>query len=130
MQHLETLKIMWCGSVRAVFHFNQDWVVRTLIGVWTFPELKHIHLHELPMLQGLDRSVYAPKLETIKVRGCWSLRSLPIVAAPRALKCDCEKEWWDRLEWDGLVGKHDPCLYKPIHPRYYKKKLLRGSVLI
>jgi hypothetical protein len=44
-----------------------------------FLNLKHIHLHKLPMLEsicGLGR-MYASKLETIKVRGCWSLKNLP-----------------------------------------------------
>ena len=77
--------------------------------------------------------MYAPKLESVKIRGCWSLRHLPAASSDRSsvkVECDCEKEWWDRLEWNGLDGKHHPSLYRPVHSRYYKKKLLRGSVLI
>jgi hypothetical protein len=83
----------------------------------------------------------APNLETIKIRGCWSLRRLPAVVghykrrngyyeSSSRVKCDCEKEWWDRLEWDGLSVGHDPSLYKPTHARYYKKRMPRGSVLL
>jgi len=106
-----------------------------MITMVDFPNLKHIHLHELPMMEsicGLGR-MYAPKLETIKIRGCWSLRHLPAASSDRSsdkVECDCEKGWWDRLEWNGLDGKHHPSLYRPVHSRYYKKKLLRGSVLI
>ena len=76
-----------------------------------------------------------------KVRGCWSLRSLPFLRYRHGLMhgglgeydyqpkvhCDCEKEWWDQLEWKG--HDHRSC-YEPTHPRHYKKTLLRGSVLI
>ena len=69
----------------------------------------------------------APNLETVEIRGCWSLKRLPnISGSNKIVECDCEKEWWDRLEWDdSSQASH----YKPIHSRYYKKTLLRGSVL-
>jgi hypothetical protein len=97
--------------------------------------LKHIHLHELPRLRGIcggSARLSAPNLETIKIRGCWSLKRLPAINPYRTekVKCDCEKEWWDMLEWDGLQSNHHPSLYKPTHPRYYKKRMLRGSVLV
>jgi hypothetical protein len=143
---LETLEIVWCGNLRAVFplldtksHQEQQQQQQKppgpIITIVDFPYLKCIHLHELPMLEsicGLGR-MYAPELETIKIRGCWSLKHLPAIDNNRSnnkVECDCEKEWWDRLEWDGLDGKHHPSLYRPVHSRYYKKKLLRGSVLI
>ncbi|KAL6880300.1 hypothetical protein ACP4OV_011865 [Aristida adscensionis] len=72
-------------------------------------------------------------LETVKIRGCWSLTRLPAVGG-RSSKdkviCDCEKEWWDRLQWDGVRTNHQPSLYNPTHSQYYKKTtLLRGSLL-
>jgi hypothetical protein len=36
-------------------------------------------------------------LETIKMRGCWSLRTLPVVSGNKVVSCDCEKEQWDKL---------------------------------
>jgi len=70
----------------------------------------------------------APQLETIKIRGCWSLRKLPVVDnnKNRVVECDCEEEWWDRLEWESATHRQQ---YKPTHPRHYKKTMLRTSVL-
>ncbi|CAL4982127.1 unnamed protein product [Urochloa decumbens] len=118
---LETLEIMWCGDLTKV-----------MPGWWNrnyryYPNLKHIHLHEFPKLKGIctgNLEMSTPKLETIKIRGCWSLMSLPEVEANKLVECNCEKEWWDRLKWS-LRRKHAN-EYKPIHPRYYKKTMLRG----
>jgi hypothetical protein len=42
---------------------------------------------------------------------------------------DCEKEWWDNLEWDGLwKDDHHPSLYELSHSLYYKAQLLGVSV--
>nr|CAB3452142.1 unnamed protein product [Digitaria exilis] len=67
------------------------------------------------------------KLRTVKIRGCWSLKSLPYVGRGsnnKVVECDCEKEWWDRLEWEDSSQANR---YKPIHSRYYKKTMLRAS---
>ncbi|KAF8732102.1 hypothetical protein HU200_016063 [Digitaria exilis] len=62
-----------------------------------------------------------------QIRGCWSLKSLPYIGSDsKVVECDCEKEWWDRLEWD---DSSQASRYNPVHPRYYKKAMLRGSVL-
>ncbi|KAG2583540.1 uncharacterized protein LOC120713637 isoform X1 [Panicum virgatum] len=122
LESLETLQIMWCGDLSMVFKGSANWRL--------FPNLKHIHLHELPKLQGIcDVGCHtdAANLATIKIRGCWNLKSLPNVAGKNVVECDCEKEWWDSLEWDPYV---EPSLqYTPTHPRHYKKTMLRGSVL-
>ncbi|XBI43217.1 hypothetical protein VPH35_108013 [Triticum aestivum] len=100
--------------------------------VLVFPKLRRIHLHELPMLQRIcGHRMWAPKLETIRIRGCWSLRRLPGVGRDtKPPKVDCEKEWWDNLEWDGLRMYHHPSRYEPNHSLYYKKaQLPRGTVL-
>jgi hypothetical protein len=143
LQKLVTLEIVWCSDLKEIFpvYYSDDYYLEqeSRYGL-EFGSLKHIHLHELPRLRGIcgggDARLAAPNLETIKIRGCWSLRRLPAVVGyhrrSRRVKCDCdcEKEWWDRLEWDGLSVGHDPSLYKPTHPRYYKKRMLRGSVLL
>ncbi|XP_037449428.1 uncharacterized protein LOC119319003 [Triticum dicoccoides] len=123
-------EIVYCGDLREVFplgpeHQQQDIILE-------FPKLRHIHLHELPTLQCIcGRRMSAPKLETIKIRGCWSLRRLPAVGRDtKPPKVDCEKEWWDNLEWDGLEKYQHPSLYEPSHSLYYKKaQLPRGTLL-
>jgi hypothetical protein len=130
---LETLEITWCGDLREVFPLDtkaKDYVQKQQRPVTlSFPSLKCIHLHELPSLQcicGVKMS--APNLKTVKIRGCWSLKRLPDVGnGEKAVECDCEKEWWDRLQWDD--GSQATTRYKPIHSRYYKKTHLRSTVL-
>jgi len=135
MARLETLEIVWCGDLREVFPLDvyaKSHVEREPQPVMLdFPGLKRIHLHELPKLQRICAlRMSTPNLETVKIRGCWSLTRLPTIgggdSTNKAVECDCEKEWWDRLEWD------DPSharRYKTVHSPYYKKTLLRGSVL-
>ncbi|KAI4969080.1 hypothetical protein ZWY2020_046410 [Hordeum vulgare] len=98
--------------------------------VLEFPSLKHIHLYELPKLQHIcEAKMLAPKLERVWLRGCWSLRRLPAVGRDNRPVVDCEKDWWESLEWDGLEADHDPSLFRPCHSLYYKKPLDRVSVL-
>ncbi|CAD6226511.1 unnamed protein product [Miscanthus lutarioriparius] len=120
---LETLEIAWCGDLREIFPFKRE-----KPDLKDFPKLKRIHLHELPSLQHIcGVKMSAPNLETVNIRGCWSLTRLPdIGSSNKVVECDCEKEWWERLEWDDRSQADN---YRPIHPRYYKKTLLRGSVL-
>ncbi|KAF0894114.1 hypothetical protein E2562_034682 [Oryza meyeriana var. granulata] len=129
---LETLEIVCCGDLREVFPLEDDDSVEEEV---EFSSLRHIHLHELPVLRRIcgNRRILAPKLETVKIRGCWSLTRLPAVGRdcnPKP-KVDCEKEWWDNLQWDGIEAGHDPSLYEPpTHSRYYKNMSQpRGSVL-
>ncbi|XP_044969001.1 uncharacterized protein LOC123428996 [Hordeum vulgare subsp. vulgare] len=101
-------------------------------GVLEFPNLKHIYFHQLFKLEQIcEAKMFAPKLETIWVRGCWGLRRLPAVSrgSRPAPVVDCEKDWWEKLEWDGLEAGHDPSLFQPRHSAHYKKPLPRGSVL-
>nr|CAB3455871.1 unnamed protein product [Digitaria exilis] len=129
---LKTLEIMWCGDLEealplAINEYSAERLQQQLV-ILEFTSLKHIHLHELPRLRSIcGIKISAPNLETIKIRGCWSLKSLPYVGSgSKVVECDCEKEWWDRLEWEDSSQVNR---YKPIHSRYYKKTMLRGSVL-
>ncbi|XP_066333476.1 uncharacterized protein [Miscanthus floridulus] len=129
LENLETLEIMWCGDLSVVFHLFEETSDRGMYQCsWNFPNLKVIHLHELPRLRGIFNApwygVNAPKFETVRIRGCWSLWTLPPFC--RMVKCDCE-EWWDRMkESHRKVLTH---YHKPTHSRYYKKTMLRGSLL-
>ncbi|KAI4985824.1 hypothetical protein ZWY2020_018454 [Hordeum vulgare] len=127
---LETLEIVDCGDLREVFPLSP--VVHVVGTPILFPKLRRIHLHWLPSLQRIcGRRVFAPKIETIKIRGCWSLRRLPGLGHNTAKppEVDCEKDWWDNLEWDGVKENHHPSLYEPSHSLYYKAKVPRHTVL-
>ncbi|VAI41522.1 unnamed protein product [Triticum turgidum subsp. durum] len=132
LYYLETLEIVYCGDLKEVFPLPLSPELQEQNKILEFPSLKRIHLHELPKLQRIyGRSISAPYLETVKIRGCWSLRRPPAVGRyTEPPKVECEKEWWDNLEWDGLEEYHHPSLYEPTHSLYYKKaQLPRGTVL-
>jgi hypothetical protein len=112
LPRLETLEIVCCGDLKEVFPLDQ---YRSRIT--KFPRLRHIHLLELPMMQQIcGHMIFAPVLETVKIKGCRSLRRLPAVTGNTKLpKVDCEKEWWENLKWDGMQVNHHPSLYELSH---------------
>ncbi|CAL5008452.1 unnamed protein product [Urochloa decumbens] len=140
LSQLETLHILSCGDLRQVFLVEgriqeeiaapnekswMDW--KSWKGMLGFTKLKDLYLHELPNLQLIcETKMFAPNLETIYIRGCWSLRRLPATDTRRyqdgrPVAVDCEKDWWDKLEWDGMESGHHPSLFKPRHSKYYRK---------
>ncbi|KAG8086790.1 hypothetical protein GUJ93_ZPchr0010g8086 [Zizania palustris] len=71
-----------------------------------------------------------PALRTINIRGCWALRRLSVsVVADNESKpaIDIEKDVWDALEWDDDL--RSSFFQPPLHSRYYRKKLPKGSIL-
>ncbi|XP_071678095.1 uncharacterized protein [Lolium perenne] len=108
----EILEIVYCSDLKEVFPLDREFHAKDEI--IEFPKLRFIHLHELPMLQ----------------RICGRRMRLPTVRRYTKLpKVDCEKEWWDNLEWDGLwKDDHHPSLYELSHSLYYKAQLLGVSV--
>ncbi|TVT98125.1 hypothetical protein EJB05_56587, partial [Eragrostis curvula] len=131
---LKTLEIVYCGNLKEVFPLDHSDSEEQEEPPREFPCLERIHLHELPKLQRVcGRRMYTPNLKTVKIRGCWNLKRLPALRRSGnnpPPKVDCEREWWNGLEWDGeeLTGHH-PTLYKASHSQYDKKTLLRTSVL-
>ncbi|GJN14191.1 hypothetical protein PR202_gb00982 [Eleusine coracana subsp. coracana] len=126
---LETLHIIHCGNLRHVFELGKDYDY----SVVEFPKLTTIHLHDVPTLQQICKvKMLAPALETVKTRGCWSLRRLPGLSLSKGLRpaprsqlptfwweyerrrpaVEMEKDVWDALEWDGVDAGHHACLYK------------------
>lgn len=125
---LHTLEIVCCDTLTEIFPVPDKRQGQVIY----FLRLRRLHLHELPALRCLSgHRMFAPNLETVRVRGCWSLRRLPAVSrSGRKPIVDCEKEWWDRLEWDGARHDHDASLYETRHPQYGRKaRLLKGTLL-
>ncbi|KAF8712659.1 hypothetical protein HU200_028418 [Digitaria exilis] len=132
--NLETLHIIHCGDLRHVFVPMYQKSQHT--GSVQFPKLTTIHLHDLPALQQIceGTKALAPALETIRIRGCCSLRRMPALkgrqAGVKKPTVEVEKDVWDALEWDGMDAGHHPSLYEtPVHSRYYKRRMLRRTVL-
>jgi hypothetical protein len=72
---LETLHIIHCGNLRRVFVPGDE--TKSKHTSVKFSKLTTIHLHDLPALRQICEAaaeVLAPALETIRIRGCWSLR--------------------------------------------------------
>ncbi|KAI4978440.1 hypothetical protein ZWY2020_015193, partial [Hordeum vulgare] len=131
---LETLQIDDCGNLRHIFPWDVDYKAGKLQDtVKNFPNLKYIYLHQLHNLEVISEAkMFAPKLETVRIRGSWGLRRLPAVGLRHGASLpivDCEKDLWDNLEWDGLEAGHHPSLFETHHALYYKKTLPRISVL-
>nr|ASV63917.1 BPH6 [Oryza sativa]ASV63918.1 BPH6 [Oryza sativa] len=132
---LKTLHVIHCSNLHNIFVLEDgDYPEQITVKGVAFPKLTTIHLHDLPMLRQIcdvEFKMVAPALETIKIRGCWGLRRLPAVAADGPKPAvEIEKDVWDALEWDGVEADHHPSLFQaPVHSRYYRKKLPRGSVL-
>uniref|UniRef100_A0ACD5XWY3 Uncharacterized protein n=1 Tax=Avena sativa TaxID=4498 RepID=A0ACD5XWY3_AVESA len=138
LPNLETLHIINCGDLKEVFPSEPLLLTKVSNkyrkgGPW-FPNLRHIYLHELYKLQHIcEAKMFAPELETIRLRGCWGLRRLPSLGPSRDNRrrpvIECEKGWWEKLEWDGMEAGHHPFLFEPHHSPYYNKPLSRVSVL-
>uniref|UniRef100_A0ACD5W6K5 Uncharacterized protein n=1 Tax=Avena sativa TaxID=4498 RepID=A0ACD5W6K5_AVESA len=137
LPNLETLHIVNCGDLKEVFPVpwfspvSNDYIKD---GLW-FRNLRHIYLHGLHKLEHIcEARMFAPELETIRLRDCWGLRRLPCVGPDQDNRqrrpiVECEKSWWEKLEWDGLEAGHHPFLFEARHSSYYKKPLPRVSVL-
>nr|CAD1818262.1 unnamed protein product [Ananas comosus var. bracteatus] len=122
LHDLETINIRYCGDLKAIF--NERGAAPQLL-----PKLTSIHLQELPKLQHIYKpNICAPSLEEIKVMGCFNLEKLPLFGrsdarSMRGVKINCEKDWWDKLQWDGLESNHHSSLFNPKHCPYYKKRM-------
>ncbi|GJN02921.1 hypothetical protein PR202_ga20315 [Eleusine coracana subsp. coracana] len=105
--NLQTIHIMHCGDLKHVFVMREDSEPtegRAFHRCLRFPRLTTIHLHDLPKLQHICevKTMLASALETIRIRGCFGLRSLPAVAVrepgQRRPTVEIEKDVWDALE--------------------------------
>nr|CAD1832862.1 unnamed protein product [Ananas comosus var. bracteatus] len=130
LHDLETINIRYCGNLTAIFKSDDDDNKdKRRTAPKLLPKLRSIHLQELPKLQNIYKlNICAPSLEEIKIMGCLNLRKLPLFGrsdarSMRAVKISCEKDWWDKLQWDGLKSNHHFSLFNPKHCSYYKKRM-------
>lgn len=115
LPNLETIQIAYCRNIQHIFPLYQNHR-RIACGV-TFKKLRHIKLYHLHKLEQIcEVRLFAPALETVNLRDCWGLRRLPAVSreGPKPV-LDCEKDWWDRFEWDGSKANHEPSLFETRH---------------
>nr|CAD1832880.1 unnamed protein product [Ananas comosus var. bracteatus] len=129
LHNLERINIRYCGNLTAIFIDDDDNEDQRGSAPKLLPNLKSIRLQELPKLQHIYKpNICAPSLEEIKIMGCFNLKKLPLFGrsdahSMRAVKINCEKDWWDKLQWDGLESNHHSSLLNPKHCPYYKKRM-------
>jgi hypothetical protein len=133
--NLETIHIIHCGDLlRHVFVLKEG--MDHTAGRVRLPKLTTIHLRDLPNLQKICKvKMFAPALETIRIRGCFGLRQLPAVAVrhpgQRRPTVEMEMDVRHALEWDMSMelGHHPDLFEPPVHCRYFKRRHIRGTVL-
>nr|CAD1832878.1 unnamed protein product [Ananas comosus var. bracteatus] len=130
LHDLETINVHYCGDLTTIFKSDDDnsedekGAAPNLL-----PKLRSIHLQELPKLQHIHKqNICASSLEAIKIMGCFNLKKLPLFSrsddrSMGAVKISCEKDWWDKLQWDGLESNHHSSLFNPKYCPYYKKRM-------
>ncbi|KAG6538878.1 hypothetical protein ZIOFF_004030 [Zingiber officinale] len=82
-----------------------------------FPDLHTMVLRRLPELKSLsdgERILNFPSLKTIKVEDCPKLTKLMLVA-DGLKEIECERSWWEQLNWGDERTKSFQHLYKPMY---------------
>ncbi|KAK3145594.1 hypothetical protein QOZ80_3BG0254890 [Eleusine coracana subsp. coracana] len=138
LNNLETIHVVHCGDLRHIFPLGEGCQSEDITNKgMEFPALTTIHLYDLPMLRGIFevKTTFAPRLHSVRIRGCFNLRRLPAPVAvkkkaqgvrwPTRPTVEVEKDVWDALEWDGADVGHHPTYYE----HYRQRGLLRRSVL-
>uniref|UniRef100_A0A0E0DDJ8 Disease resistance protein At4g27190-like leucine-rich repeats domain-containing protein n=1 Tax=Oryza meridionalis TaxID=40149 RepID=A0A0E0DDJ8_9ORYZ len=116
---LTTLDILFCYNLMTIFHQPP----REKSINYQLPRLQRMRLQELPLLKHLrdddvNAAISAPAWKELHVRGCWSLRRLPLLSrehSSRAVEVSGERAWWEKLIWDDDSST--------MHSAGYKSKL-------
>ncbi|XP_044447725.1 uncharacterized protein [Triticum aestivum] len=106
LPRLKTLDILFCCNLKTIFISNH-----TQENTYQLPSLQRMRLQELPLLQHFHSkhaTITAPVWKELHIRGCWSLRRLPLLEGrqPETVKVNGERSWWSKLQW-GLPPHRD-----------------------
>ncbi|KAE8802064.1 putative disease resistance protein [Hordeum vulgare] len=109
---LKTLDVLFCYNLKTIFinSYTEEYT-------YQLPSLQRIRLQELPLLQHfhtMDGTITTPVWKELHVRGCWSLRRLPLLEGlqPETVKVNGERSWWSKLQWGSPLHRdnYDPKL--------------------
>ncbi|KAL6595570.1 hypothetical protein ACP70R_047910 [Stipagrostis hirtigluma subsp. patula] len=99
---LESLVILFCPNLKTVFYKQSEYEVAPC----PLPSIEKIYLQELPQLQHIHDDVNfrsaMPKWQELFVRGCQSMRHLPLLKKeyPKLkVKVNGERDWYDKLQF-------------------------------
>uniref|UniRef100_A0A0E0P8M3 Disease resistance protein At4g27190-like leucine-rich repeats domain-containing protein n=1 Tax=Oryza rufipogon TaxID=4529 RepID=A0A0E0P8M3_ORYRU len=116
---LKTLDILFCYNLKTIFYRHP----REQPINYQLPSLERMRLQELPLLQHLrddvNAAISAPAWKELHVRGCWSLRRLPLLSrehSSQVVEVSGERAWWRKLIWDDGASS-------TMHSASYKSKL-------
>ena len=103
LSNLEVLLIERCCALEEVISDGEIGVESDCV----LPKLKRLFLEDLPSLVrilklGSRHLLNCSSLEYIWASKCPNLKRLPISVskAPKLRRIECEREWWNELEWD------------------------------
>jgi hypothetical protein len=96
-----------------------------------------MRLKELPLLQHLrddvNAAISAPAWKELHVRGCWSLRRLPLLRqehSSQAVEVSGERAWWRKLIWDDDSSTMHSASYKSKLPLPFASFNERATVMM
>ncbi|KAG6538886.1 hypothetical protein ZIOFF_004038 [Zingiber officinale] len=114
---LRELKIEGCGAIDRLIKLEGEANGSGETVITIFPDLHTMVLRRLPELKSLsdgERILIFPSLKTIKVEDCPKLTKLMLVA-DGLKEIECERSWWEQLNWGDERTKSFQHLYKPMY---------------
>lgn len=130
---LTTLDILFCYNLKTIFYQHP---CEQPIN-YQLPSLQRMRLKELPLLQHLrddvNAAISAPAWKELHVRGCWSLRRLPLLRqehSSQAVEVSGERAWWRKLIWDDDSSTMHSASYKSKLPLPFASFNERATVMM
>ncbi|KAH7665916.1 P-loop containing nucleoside triphosphate hydrolase protein [Dioscorea alata] len=100
---LALLNIQHCAEVEELFHVEER-EIHQVSERPMFPALQYLFLVYLPNLVSISNfAVEFPQLSYLSVHVCLNLKKLPFKSGindSQRILINCEREWWESLEWD------------------------------
>ncbi|KAL6640409.1 hypothetical protein ACP70R_021532 [Stipagrostis hirtigluma subsp. patula] len=125
---LESLVILFCPNLKTVFYKQSEYDVAPC----PLPNIEKIYLQELPQLQHIHEDVNfrseMPKWQELFVRGCQSMRHLPLLKmeySKSKVKVNGERDWYDKLQ---LILPEQSDYYLQVPPPEFASR--KKSVII
>ncbi|KAG6534557.1 disease resistance protein RPS2-like [Zingiber officinale] len=111
------LEIDGCGAIDRLIKLEGEANGSGETVITIFPDLHTMVLRRLPELKSLsdgERILNFPSLRTIKVEDCPKLTKLMLVA-DGLKEIECERSWWEQLNWGDERTNSFQHLYKPMY---------------
>ncbi|KAH7666264.1 P-loop containing nucleoside triphosphate hydrolase protein [Dioscorea alata] len=100
------LDISDCAKIETLFYVEEREIQQQEVSKHrpTFPALIFLFIAKLPKLVSISNFAWDfPQSPSLRVRQCLNLKKLPFKSGindNQRIGINCEREWWERLEWD------------------------------